>query len=143
MTLEDCVEACVDGSTGSVETGVEVLGDADANVEFKVDVEVAVVVSVEVGVEVDVKVEVTLPVLVGNTSTIVDVNVESLMTVLKEPYREVTVPPGTRLMPPGPSQSSPSKQHLGCPFVPNPAQYVPGWHPTSKSGQHVYELGMQ
>ena len=145
VALEERVEACVDGSTGDVETGVELSADADANFEVKVDVEVAVVVSsfVSVDVDVDVKVEVTPPVVVGKMSTIVDVNVESLMTVLKDPYREVTVPPGRRLIPPGPSQSSPSKQHFGCPFVPSPAQYVPGWQPTSKSGQQVYELGMQ
>jgi hypothetical protein len=148
VTLEERVEAPVDGSTGGGEMEVKVSTGTDANVEVDVDIEVEVVVSSfvsnELDVEVEVRVEVTPPLVAEvEGSTIVDVEVESSTTVLKEVKREVTVPPGRRLIPPGPSQSSLSKQHFGCPFVPNPAQYVPGWHPTSSAMQHVYELGMQ
>lgn len=150
VTLEERVEAPVDGSTGGGEMEIKVSTGTDVNVEVDVDVdiEVEVVVSLfvsnELDVVVEVRVEVTPPLVAEvERSTIVDVEVESSTTVLKEVKREVTVPPGRRLIPPGPSQSSLSKQHFGCPFVPNPAQYVPGWHPTSSAMQHVYELGMQ
>lgn len=128
MTLEERVEACEDGSIG------------DVNVEVRVDIEVEVAVSsfvsVNAEVELEVMVEITPPVVVEvKASTIVDVEVKSSAFVLKEV--KVIVPPGRRLIPPGPSQSSPSKQHFGCPFVPNPAQYVPGWQPTSSAGQQV------
>lgn len=135
-TLEEGVEVCEDRRMGGVVKEVAVLTEAEVDVEVRADVEVEMEVEPVLKVTSLVSAEV-------DASTIVVGKVELSTIVLREEKREVIVPPGSRLIPPELSQLSLSKQHCGFPSAPNPAQYVPGRHPTISLGQHVYELGMQ